>query len=382
MFFIVALLIISVACSTITIRTLVSYSDMKRLGKMMMSGIIIVGWFSPIFVRMFKNAGFMSSGAYDILYTASYTLYGFVFILFCFLILRDILWYAVYGLARLLGYNKWSLNPKNLSVLSYANYAVLIVSALVSGWALYEGIKVPQVKELTFHSGKLSRDMRIVHLTDLHINRTTPLSRINKIVNTVNNLGADVIVMTGDIIDDDATRMEEQLAALQGLSAPYGIYVSLGNHEYYSGLSSVSYRFRKMGFPLLMNRGTRINNSGLFIAGIPDAYTAATHPTFNINIPQALQKSHDNDYKILLSHTPEVALNLDKSHFDLILAGHTHGGQIFPFHYFVKKANKFLTGEYDVNGIKLYVSNGAGTWGPMMRLFAPSDITVINLFKK
>lgn len=382
MFFIVASLIISVACSTITIRTLIGYSDMKRFGKIILSGVIILGWFSSIFVRLLKNSGLVSDGVYNFLYAASYTLFGFVFILFCFLILRDILWYALYGVARLLGHDKWSLNPKNLSVLGYANYAVLAASVLVSGYALYEGMKVPQIKELTFQSGKLNRDMRLVHLSDLHINRTTPLSRINKIVNAVNSLGADVVVMTGDIIDDDATHMEEQLAALQKLTAPEGIYVSLGNHEFYSGLSSVSYRFRKMGFPLLMNRGTHIGTAGLFIAGIPDAFTAAAHPTFNINIPQALQKSLDTDYKILLSHTPEVAQNLDKSHFDLILAGHTHGGQIFPFHYFVKRANKFLTGEYNVNGIALYVSNGAGTWGPMMRLFAPSDITVINLLKK
>lgn len=382
MFFIVAFLIISVACSTITIRTLIGYSDMKRFGKVLLSGIIFLGWFSSIFVRLIKNSGLVSDGVYNFLYITSYTLFGFVFILFCFLILRDVLWYAIYGAARLLGHDKWSLNPKNLSVLGYANYVVLAVTFLVSCYALYEGIKVPQVNELTYHSDKLNRDIRIVHLSDLHINRTTPLSRINKIVNAVNGLGADIIVMTGDIIDDDATHMEGQLAALQGLTAPEGIYVSLGNHEYYSGLSSVSYRFRKMGFPLLMNRGTSIGSNNLFIAGIPDAFTAATHPTFNINISQALQKSNEKDYKILLSHTPEVVQNLDKSHFDLVLSGHTHGGQIFPFHYFVKKANKFLSGEYDVNGINLYVSNGAGIWGPMMRLFAPSDITVINLLKK
>lgn len=382
MFFIIASLIISTACSTITIRTLIGYSGMTLSRKIIVSGIVLLGWFSSLFVRLLKNSDAVSGAAYNILYNLSYTLFGFVFILFCFLMIRDIFWYLIYYGAHLLGRDEWSLNPKNLSVLGYANAIVIGISVLVSLYAFYEGFKVPQVRELTIESPKLARDMRIVHLSDLHLNRAVPLSRVNNIVEKVNSLGADVILLTGDIMDDDATKMEDQLAALQRLTAPYGVYASLGNHEYYSGLSSVSYRFRKMGFPLLVNRGTEINNSGLYVAGIPDAYTANIHPTFYINLPQALGKSKETDFKILLSHTPEITQQLDKSLFDLVLSGHTHGGQIFPFHYFVRKANKFLSGDYEVNGVRLHVSNGAGTWGPMMRLLAPSDITVINLLKK
>ena len=382
MFFIIAFLILSIACSTITIRTLIGYSDMKLSRKVILSGMVLLGWFSSLFVRVLKNSDILGDTAYVVLYNCSYALFGFVFILFCFLMIRDIFWYLLYWGARFLGRDEWSLNPKNLSVLGHANAIVLLISFIVSLYALYEGIKVPMVRELTIESPKLTRDVKIVQLSDLHLNRAVPISRINKIVEAVNNQGADVIMLTGDIIDDDSTKMEEQLQALQGLSAPYGIYASLGNHEYYSGLSSVSYRYRKMGYPLLVNRGTEINHTGLYVAGIPDAYTANTHSTFYINLPQALGKSKESDFKILLSHTPEIALQLDNSLFDLVLSGHTHGGQIFPFHYFVKKANKFLSGDYNVNGVQLHVSNGAGTWGPMMRLFAPSDITVINLIKK
>ncbi len=382
MFFIIASLIISVACSIITLRTLIGYSGMKLSRKVVITVIILLGWFSSLFVRLLKNSDIVDGAVYNTLYNLSYTLFGFVFILFCFLMIRDIFWYLLYYGARLFGCDEWSLNPQNQSVLGHANTIVIVISALVSLYAFYEGFKVPQIRELTIESSKLERDMRIVHLSDLHLNRAVPLSRVNKIIEKVNSLDADVIMLTGDIIDDDATKMEEQLAALQRLTAPYGVYVSLGNHEYYSGLSSVSYRFRKMGFPLLVNRGVEINNSGLYVAGIPDAYTANTHPTFYVNLPQALGKSKETDFKILLSHTPEITQQLDKSLFDLVLSGHTHGGQIFPFHYFVKKANKFLSGDYEVNGVRLHVSNGAGTWGPMMRLLAPSDITVINLLKK
>ena len=80
--------------------------------------------------------------------------------------IRDIFWYAIYGIARLSGSDKWSLNPKNLSVLARANGIVFVISLLVSGYALYEGIKVPDIKEITFYTDKISRDMRIVHLTD------------------------------------------------------------------------------------------------------------------------------------------------------------------------------------------------------------------------
>ena len=101
-----------------------------------------------------------------------------------------------------------------------------------------------------------------------------------------------------------------------------------------------------------------------------------------INLWRSIQNSRKSDFKILLSHQPVIINSLSKDLYDLVLSGHTHGGQIFPMHLFAKKANQFLAGKYKVNNIDLIVSRGAGAWGPQMRLFAPSDIIVIDLLKK
>ena len=103
-------------------------------------------------------------------------------------------------------------------------------------------------------------------------------------------------------------------------------------------------------------------------------------PFFKIDVDRTLENSSDGQYKILLSHTPRFQKEMiTKAQYDLQLSGHTHGGQIFPFHLLVKQANKYLAGLYDVNDTKLYLSRGTGYWGPPMRLFAPSEITVIRL---
>ena len=379
--FFVAYLIIALACASITIKTLVGYSDISFINKILISAIVVFGWVAPLVVNGLKHYQGVGADLYSSLYSVGYTLLGFVFILFCLLMIRDLIWYGVYGSARALGMDGWSLNPKNISVLWYANLIVILLSIIICSFALYNGTKVPDIKEIKAETPLVKKDLRIVQLSDLHINRTTPVNRVHRVVEAVNNLNPDIIVLTGDIGDDDVGVLDEQLAALQYLSAPYGIYASIGNHEFYNGLNSWIYQYGKMGFEVLFNKGMTVAND-IFIAGIPDAFTANSDPSLNVNFSHSLSGSNQKQYKILLSHNPELANSISSFNFQMMLAGHTHGGQIFPFHIFVKKANQYLSGDYDVNGIKLHVSNGAGTWGPKMRLFASSEITVIDLIKK
>ena len=138
--------------------------------------------------------------------------------------------------------------------------------------------------------------------------------------------------------------------------------------------------FKNIGYKVLYNYGEYLPGFNLYIAGVPDSRTTAIGPyTLRPNLYDAMSGSKDGQYKLLLSHSPDYAAGLYNRAVDLILSGHTHGGQIFPFHLLVKKVNKFLSGEYDVRGMKLYVSNGYGYWGPSMRLFAPSELTLIHL---
>ena len=379
--FFVAYLIIAIACASITIKTLVGYSDFKLISKIIISLIVVFGWVSPVIITSLRHYRGIGAGAYSLAHSIGYTLLGFVFILFCLLLIRDMIWYAVYGSARAMGMDGWSINPKNISVLGYANLIVVLISIAICSYAVYNGTKVPAIKEVKVETPLIKNDLRLVQLSDLHINRTTSVNRVHRVVEAVNSLNPDSIVLTGDIGDDDVGVVDEHLAALQYLSAPYGIYASIGNHEFYNGLNSWIYQYGKMGFEVLFNKGVTVAND-IFIAGIPDAFTANSNPSLNVNFSHSLAGSNQQQYKILLSHNPELANSISSFNFQMMLSGHTHGGQIFPFHIFVKKANQYLSGDYDVNGIKLHVSNGAGTWGPNMRLFAPSEITVIDLIKK
>lgn len=377
MFFLAAL-IIAIACSVITIKTLIGYSDMKLVYKVLVSLLIATGWFSVIILNMVKKYNIVSSEIYTLLSQILYGMLGFVFILFIVIMLRDIVWYTIYGFAKLIGKDGWYIDPKNMSLLGKANFIVIFVSMAISGYAFYQGYKLPEVKEIYLSSSKINGNVRIAHLSDLHITRATPIAQLQKVVNTVNMLNPDVIVVTGDIIDDNINTIEEQLNILKGFSAPYGVYSVMGNHEFYNDVYAAKKALDNAGLKFLFNGGVHIKNSNVFVTGIPDLGTMAER----INFWRALNQSKDSDYKVLLSHAPLIIDSLSKGLVDIVLAGHTHGGQIFPFHWLAKQANKYLAGQYTINGTELYVSRGAGTWGPRMRLFAPSDITLIHLLQK
>ena len=378
MFFFFAAIIIAIACSAITIKTLVGYSDLKLVYKVMIAVVIVLGWFAASVMHLLGLVNGLHSWFYTFVSHFLYGLMGFVFVLFIMIMLRDIVWYAVYEIAKLLKIDGWHIHPKNLSLLNKANMIVVIFSLVVSIYGFYQGYKLPKVQEIFIYSDKINNNVRIAQISDLHINRATPVSRIAKIVNQVNMLSPDVIVLTGDTIDDNVLLIEEHLAALKELSAPFGVYSIMGNHEFYNDIYASKRVLDAHNMKFLFNGGVHIGNTNVFISGIPDLNTMYER----VNLWRTINQSNKEDYKVLLSHAPNIIDSLSKGLFDLVLSGHTHGGQIFPFHLLVKHANQYLAGEYDVNGTKLYVSRGAGTWGPTMRLFAPSDIVIINLLKK
>ena len=381
MYFAIASAIIAIACSAITIKTLVGYSDIRRRYKIIIGILVTLGWFSPLLVgwlRCLNVENVIFSSVTQILYL----MFGTVFILFTMLLFRDVVWFALYGLYHKLFGENWKLHPKNVNLLDKANLLVVLLTGIFVAIAIYGGAKEPELKELEFSSSRISKDMRIVMISDTHINRTTPVEKVKRLVERVNALEPDAIVLVGDIADDKVEAVSEHMDALGELKAKYPPLYTFGNHEFYNGLIPWQFKFKTMGFLIMFNHGVRIPDHNVYIAGIPDAHIANNSDVWNVNFIQAFKGAKKGSYRILLSHTPDFVDYLNKDSVDLQLSGHTHGGQIFPFHILAKYANKYLSGLYDVNGIKLYVSNGAGYWGPAMRLFAPSEITLIKLKSK
>lgn len=372
MFFLYASLIIALACSVITQRTLVGYNNVHWSVKLLVFLVCFGAWAAPLTLGIIRRRMWLSGEPYNLLSNFGYVCFGFAFILFVMLFLRDGFWFAAY---RLWGRNNAVWNPVDVAALTKANLVTLVLAILVSAYAWYEGTKLPVVKNLEIYSGKIDREYKILQINDVHLHGSKPVSRVEKLVALANSVHADVIVMPGDIIDDSVGSLTEHIKALSKLQAPYGIYVSAGNHEYYNGLIPAQWQFEQIGFRLLSEKGEHIGDTGIYLAGIPDNPSYRQKKEF----PHILTGSEPEDYKILLAHNPTLAKDYLNLGFDLQLSAHTHGGQIFPFHIPVKMVNNYLSGKYEIDGRILYISNGAGYWGPPMRLFAPSDITVITL---
>ena len=378
--FMIGALIIAIAASAISVKTLVGYTEMRSVYKILISLLIVSAWFAPVIVSVIRATAWGNTRFFAYVSDVGYFL-GIVFLLLILLLLRDFLWFFAYETAKLIkAPYAAALNPSDVRMLNLANLYTVALTFLLGFYALYEGIKLPAVKEVTLASPALKREYTLVQLSDLHINRTIPPERIEKLVEKVNTLEPDVILLTGDIGDDKVEAVGPQMAALEELQSKYGTFAVFGNHEFYNGLMPWQFKFGKMGWSALFNYGLPVKDTELYVGGVPDVSIARGSPFFKIDVDRTLENSSDGQYKILLSHTPRFQKEMiTKAQYDLQLSGHTHGGQIFPFHLLVKQANKYLAGLYDVNDTKLYLSRGAGYWGPPMRLFAPSEITVIRL---
>ena len=234
MLFYLAYIVIALACSVVTIKTLVGYADIKRVNKIIVSVIIITGWLSSLIIKALKYATFIGNDAFSVISNTLYTLMGFVFILFVIIMLRDIVWYMIFYSLKLFKIDAWYLDPRNLSALNKANMLVVFIAVLISVFSFYEGHKIPTVEKTLILSSKISRSLRIAQISDLHITRASSNNNIIKLINEVNAQNPDVIVLTGDIIDDNIAIIDDKIALLSRLSAPYGVYAIMGNHEFYN----------------------------------------------------------------------------------------------------------------------------------------------------
>lgn len=378
--FLIAAIIIVVSCSAITIKTLVGYNHLHLALKALIGIMVVLGWMAPVWINLLRRNDWLNSGAYNSLHHIGYFLFGFGFILFSVLLLRDLFWFAGFQIGKFSGLDPSAFDPKNSQLLNKANLYAVALSLVLSFWAVYEAIKIPMIKTITYTSSKIDREYKIVLLNDLHLTRASSLQRLQRVVNLINNLHPDAILMAGDIIDDRVDVLEPDFNILESLHAPLGIYASTGNHELYNGLDMWRRRFRKMGIKVLINQGEKIPQTNLYIGGVPD-HNTSLRPFYQINLEKVFKGSQPDQYKLLLSHNPDLSA-FDYNKYDLQLSGHTHGGQIFPFHFLAAKGNKYLAGSYHLSPVELYVSRGAGYWGPAMRLFAPAEITQIILQPK
>lgn len=251
----------------------------------------------------------------------------------------------------------------------------LVVGGILSVIALIQGLRAPIVQSYDVYLAKLPRELDgtvIVALSDLHLGTVLGESWLVERVKQVQAEKPDVVVLIGDIFEGRGTPGNELLAALRRISAPLGVWAVSGNHEYYGGFADNSALFEKAGAHLLLNTWVELR-PGLILAGVGNLSDTS-------EAEMMLAKSlagRPSGVTILLSHAPLLAFTGKGA--DLMLSGHTHGGQIWPFGYLVQQRFPLLEGRYEIQGMTAIVSRGAGAWGPRMRLWHPADFLRVTL---
>jgi hypothetical protein len=233
---------------------------------------------------------------------------------------------------------------------------------------------------------------RIAQISDIHVGPTIKEAYLQRIVHRVNRLQADVVAITGDLVDGPVQQLASLVEPLRGLHSTYGSFFVTGNHEYYSGAHAWINALRTLGVTVLMNEHVVIDHglgsnthasASLVLAGVTD-YSAHHFDTSHQSDPHKAIANAPSDagFKLLLAHQPRSADAAAKAGFDLQLSGHTHGGQFWPWPHFIRLQQPFTAGLQKLRNMWIYTSRGTGYWGPPMRLGAPSEITLLRLIRE
>lgn len=253
--------------------------------------------------------------------------------------------------------------------------ALPVVFLIITGWGWFNAHN-PTIIRYTITLDKPTAPFRILLASDLHLGRQTgnrALDYLRAIADTEN---PDLILLPGDIINDDARpyldeKMDENLAKLH---APYGVYMTLGNHEHYGILSENIQALRKSGHSLLLDES--IETHGIIIIGREDN----TNP--NRKTLTELLPTNTNKPIIVLDHQPKDIMTASQLPIDIVVSGHTHRGQIFPANFITKMLYRLDYGYEKIGHGNFFTTSGYGFWGVPLRLASRSEVMIVDVVSK
>jgi hypothetical protein len=263
--------------------------------------------------------------------------------------------------------------------------AVPLIAMAVTAIGLWNARRIARVVDVDVPIAGLPRELEgfsIAQISDVHVGPTIRRNYVEGIVRAVNALDADMVAITGDLVDGSVPQLREHVAPLAQLKAKQGSFFVTGNHEYYSGAVPWMQELQRLGIRVLHNEHVVLGDEDakLVIAGVPDYGGGHFHESHASNPAAALAGApSDAKAKVLLAHQPRSAAAAAQAGFDLQLSGHTHGGQFWPWNHFVRLQQPFTAGLHRLDGLWVYVSRGTGYWGPPKRFGAPSEITHLHL---
>ena len=327
----------------------------------------------------------------DLLSWVGYVSLGLISFVFVFLLFRDALWFLGFGGQKLFSF--LSSSPQTFDaakrefLLQTTNLGVIGVAGTLTAYGVYEARKKPGIVNVDIPIAKLPQEFdgfRIVQISDVHAGLTIKRDFIETIAEEIKNLSPDLIAFTGDMADGSVPHLKNDLEPLANVYAPHGKFFITGNHEYYSGVEQWVTHARDMGYDVLMNEHRLVTKNGasFVLAGVTDYSGGGFSPAHKSDPAKALNGAPKELAKILLAHQPRTLFHVNDLDLDLVLMGHTHGGQFFPWNLVATIGQPFIKGLNKYNDRTwAYVSKGTGYWGPPVRVGARSEITVLTLKK-
>lgn len=296
---------------------------------------------------------------------------GVLFLLFCTTVVYDISRILLFRIP--LSPSRRAFFKKSLDIVS------LVTAAGLSARAMYEA-KAVVVEKVKVKLKNLAHSYKIVQISDLHVGGLITEGFVGDIVEKINALHPDIIVITGDLIDVKVKYAQGTLNELMKLHPTYGTYFIVGNHEYFHGIGEIIQAVKERGIHVLENENIYIGEKGqgFNLVGVYD-YFGYKAGTYMPDLPKALKNIDQDSPTVLLAHQPRF---IEEVHgkVDLMLSGHTHGGQIYPFRFLTRLTQPYISGLHQhTKDLQIYVNRGTGFWGPPMRLGATPEITEITL---
>ncbi len=312
-------------------------------------------------------------------------------------VLRDALLVAAWVLTLLAAMAPMELVPLS-SLQAWSAAAVPLLALGATLWGFWNARRTASVLRVDIPISGLPAALHgftVAQISDIHVGPTIRQAYLSRIVQRVNLLGADMVAITGDLVDGRVADLRQHVAPLAGLTSTHGTFFVTGNHEYYSGADAWVTELRGMGIHVLLNEHRVLHhdngqspggvvaesNTGmLVVAGVPD-FNAHHFDESHRSDPAAAMAGApaDASMRLLLAHQPRSAAAAAAAGFQLQLSGHTHGGQFWPWMHFVKFQQPFTAGLNRLHGLWVYTNRGTGYWGPPKRFGVASEITHLRL---
>ena len=316
--------------------------------------------------------------SHEIVMAAAFIAMGFLSSLLVLTLLRDV------ALAGIWIGNQLGLALSGSTFAAWSALAVPAAAMLMTVWGLINARRTARVVEVDVPIANLPASLHgftIAQISDIHVGPTIKGDYLQSIVGAVNRLQADMVAVTGDLVDGSVAQLRSHVAPLGDLTSRHGTYFVTGNHEYYSGVTAWVAELRGLGVNVLLNEHVvlRHNDEALVIAGVTDHSAHHFDESHRSDPAAAIASAPDDVVRILLAHQPRSAAAALQAGFQLQLSGHTHGGQFWPWNFFVRLQQPFTAGLHRLQSLWVYTSRGTGYWGPPKRFGAPSEITHLRL---